>query len=76
MSKTAQNSQKPRLATFAALAVIGLGVFFMGDWGYDRVMMNPDAAIEKCGKGNVKSLSTEGFYTRKITCFNAVKAAG
>lgn len=45
--------------------VIGVGAF---DSSYDN-----DAnmrAIEKCGQGNVKSVSTKGLFQTKITCSN------
>tara|TARA_R110002020_G_scaffold42092_5_gene123633 strand:+ start:225 stop:431 length:207 start_codon:yes stop_codon:yes gene_type:complete len=41
-------------------------LIYLGDIFYD--MKSGDAALTKCGEGNVEAVSTKGFYKREISC--------
>lgn len=49
------------------LLSIGL-LFYLGDIFYD--MTSGEVALKECGEGNVKAVSTKGFFKREISCFS------
>lgn len=68
MNKTQRTARKHGLMT-AGLVLI-MGSIYLGDVYYDT-QLTPNAAIAKCGQGNVQTVITSGFYKREVTCFPA-----
>lgn len=60
--KTAQ-----RWRVLGGIAVLLGMLFFVGDIYHDLVIV-PQKAVAQCGEGNVKQVSTRGFYRLTVSC--------
>lgn len=62
------SKQNSLLANLVLTFFIFGGLLFFADIFYDQ--KSGDKALAICGNGNVKSVSTKGYFKRDIVCFN------
>lgn len=54
------------------ISLFSIGVMFhLGDIFFD--MTSGEVALQECGEGNVKAVSTKGYFKHDISCFSGEK---